>query len=469
MSEAELKKFYKGRSKRPERFTYNEEGDLVIYKKKGGEIDQVITLPTYREPMEAEIEAQEAERREAIAAAEVEFETALRELRALIETGAEPSELLAANKRVAVKDTLLQQARFPVLTVTKGMSFPVKDILFEERRQDYMIQGVQLTNMRPFTLKDMYVREGEAAVEGEEALGSEAAIAAAAEEEVLPPVPTIVFDGTDDVNGFMAWDYRSNITVDGVIYRTAYHAIMAGMANYYGNSDAVEEIMSTKRARKIKYDYEQVGTSEEDWNGNFEEITEKVMRIKFAPGTELAERLLATGETVLGAIIPGDTVYGIGLDATDEGVGNSSNWTGQNKLGQLLERIRAELRESAAVAAPAASKKKKKPTFVVEEEEEAAPMAAELSSAAAAAPAAAAAAMAEGQPSAAAAAASKKKKKPVLVAEEEAPAAADAIVESAVAASIAADSQAPGAAMAAEQPSASKKKPRKLRFVVEEN
>ena len=116
MSEAELKKFYKGRAKRPERFTYNEEGDLVIYKKKGGDIESVITLPTYREPTEAEIEAQETERREAIAAAEVEFETALRELRSLIETGAELSELLAANKRVAVKDTLLQKARFPVLT-----------------------------------------------------------------------------------------------------------------------------------------------------------------------------------------------------------------------------------------------------------------------------------------------------------------------------------------------------------------
>lgn len=455
MSEAELKKFYKGRAKRADRFTYTEDGDLVIYGKKG-EVEATIVLPSYRPPTAAEIETMEAERRERIAAAEGEFEGALRELRQLIETGAEASDILAANRRVAVKDTLLQTARYPVMSVSKGRSFPVGDMLFEDAKLDYMIQDVQLLNLRPFTLKDMYVREGMAEA------GAEAEAEAEAEAAQAPAVPTIVFDGTDDVNGFMSWDYRSSVVVDGVKYRTAYHAIMAGLANYYGNSDGLEAILATKRPGKIDYGYESVGTTEEDWNGNFEEIAEKVMRAKFAPGTEMAAKLLATGETVLGAIIPGNTLYGIGLSAADPGVGDSGKWTGQNKLGRMLETIRAEL-AAEAPAAPAAVeastvKKKKKPVFVAEEE------------AAAVAPAPASVAA----PAAVEASAVKKKKKPVLVAEATA---ADAIVEAAVEESIApAGAAAPSMsmaapAMAAEQPIATageSKKKKKLRFVTNE-
>ena len=447
MSEAELKKFYKGRAKRADRFTYTEDGDLVIYGKKG-EVEATITLPTYRPPTATEIEAMEAERREKIAAAEGEFEGALRELRQLIETGAEASDILAANRRVAVKDTLLQKARYPVMSVSKGRSFPVGDMLFEDAKLDYVIQDVQLLNLRPFTLKDMYVREGMAEVEAEEA-------AAAEEAAQAPAVPTIVFDGTDDVNGFMSWDYRSSVVVDGVKYRTAYHAIMGGLANFYGNSYGLEEILATKRPGKIDYGYESVGTTEEEWNGNFEEIAEKVMRVKFAPGTEMAEKLLATGETVLGAIIPGNTLYGIGMSAADPGVGDSAKWTGQNKLGRMLEVIRAELAaaEAAPVEAPPV-KKKKKPVFVAEEESAVAP-----------APVAAesATAVAVATPTPVDASAVKKKKKPVLVAEATA---ADAIVEAAVEESIApAGAAAPSMSMAAPATAAEPKKKKKLRFV----
>lgn len=438
MSEAELKKFYKGRAKNPSRYTYNDDGDLVIYARKGGEIESTITLPTYRVPTAGEIEAQEAERREAILAAEMAFEGSLRELRELIETGAERSDILAANQRVSVMDTKLMMARYPVMNVSKGRSFPAGSILFEDAKLDYVIQDVQLLNLRPFTLQAMYVREGE----GE---------AVAEEEAAVPAVPTIVFDGTDDVNGFMSWEYRSSVVVDGVKYRTAYHAIMGELAKLYGNSAGLEEILATKRARKIEYDHEAVGTTEEDWNGNFEEIAERVMRLKFAPGTELAAKLLATGETKLGAIIPGNTLYGIGLNAVDADVGDSRRWTGQNKLGRMLEVIRGELAEAPAVVE--APVKKKKPVFVAEEVEETA--------AAAAAPAAAAPAEAAPVAAAPVSESKKKKKKPVLVVD------ADAIVEAAVEESVApASAAAPSMSMAAA--AAEPKKKKKLRFVTNE-
>ena len=441
MSEAELKKFYKGRAKNPSRYTYNDDGDLVIYARKGGEIESTITLPTYRAPTAGEIEAQEAERREAILAAEMAFEGSLRELRELIETGAERSDILAANQRVSVMDTKLMMARYPVTNVSKGRSFPAGSILFEDAKLDYVIQDVQLLNLRPFTLQAMYVREGEGGAEGE----AEEAVAAL--EAVVPAVPTIVFDGTDDVNGFMSWEYRSSVVVDGVKYRTAYHAIVGELAKLYGNSAGLEEILATKRARKIEYDHEAVGTTEEDWNGNFEEIAERVMRLKFAPGTELAEKLLATGETKLGAIIPGNTLYGIGLNAVDADVGDSRRWTGQNKLGRMLEVIRGEL-AAEAPAVVEAPVKKKKPVFVAEEAEETA------AAAAAAAPAEAVAPVSESK---------KKKKKPVFVVEESAPA-ADAIVAAAVEQSVApASAAAPSMSMATEP-----KKKKKLRFVANE-
>lgn len=70
----------------------------------------------------------------------------------------------------------------------------------------------------------------------------------------------------------------------------------------------------------------------EDWEEVKLQVMEDVLRIKFKPGSELAQRLLATGDEEL---VEGNTwrdrVWGV------------YNGKGENHLGKLLMKIRGEL------------------------------------------------------------------------------------------------------------------------------
>lgn len=73
-----------------------------------------------------------------------------------------------------------------------------------------------------------------------------------------------------------------------------------------------------------------------DWESVKISVMTEIVREKFKPGTELAARLLATGDAEL---IEGnhwnDRFWGV------------CNGTGRNELGKILMEIRAELREGA--------------------------------------------------------------------------------------------------------------------------
>jgi ribA/ribD-fused uncharacterized protein len=73
-----------------------------------------------------------------------------------------------------------------------------------------------------------------------------------------------------------------------------------------------------------------------DWAEVKDAVMDRAVRRKFELHAGLRELLLATGEETLEEAAPTDYYWGVGRDGT-----------GQNKLGLLLMRIRAELREAA--------------------------------------------------------------------------------------------------------------------------
>lgn len=75
-------------------------------------------------------------------------------------------------------------------------------------------------------------------------------------------------------------------------------------------------------------------TARLDWDEVKNAIMERAVRRKFELYDELRELLLGTGEEELAEAAPTDFYWGVGRDGT-----------GQNRLGHLLMRIRAELRE----------------------------------------------------------------------------------------------------------------------------
>jgi ribA/ribD-fused uncharacterized protein len=74
-----------------------------------------------------------------------------------------------------------------------------------------------------------------------------------------------------------------------------------------------------------------------DWNAVRLGIMESLLRQKFAPGSELAARLVAIDGTIEEGNSWGDTFWGISLHTFE----------GENHLGRLLMDIRDELRRGA--------------------------------------------------------------------------------------------------------------------------
>jgi len=72
-----------------------------------------------------------------------------------------------------------------------------------------------------------------------------------------------------------------------------------------------------------------------DWESVKDEVMERAVRRKFELHAELRQLLLSTGDEELQEAAPTDYYWGVGRD------GN-----GQNKLGLILMRLRAELRRA---------------------------------------------------------------------------------------------------------------------------
>lgn len=69
---------------------------------------------------------------------------------------------------------------------------------------------------------------------------------------------------------------------------------------------------------------------------------------KFQQNKPLGDFLLSTGDRVLVEASPVDTVWGIGLNADDDGARNPALWRGENLLGFALMVARDKLRAAAS-------------------------------------------------------------------------------------------------------------------------
>jgi ribA/ribD-fused uncharacterized protein len=74
-----------------------------------------------------------------------------------------------------------------------------------------------------------------------------------------------------------------------------------------------------------------------DWDAVKDEVMYRAVRRKFELHAELRELLLATGEEDIAESAPNDYYWGVGREGT-----------GQNRLGKIIERIRAELRAESS-------------------------------------------------------------------------------------------------------------------------
>lgn len=145
----------------------------------------------------------------------------------------------------------------------------------------------------------------------------------------------------DEEYGFFSQWYPKPFKVDGELYYTAEHWMMASKAAFFGDSATRALIMKEPSPEKVRDLGRQIKPFDsKKWAKHSYEIVLRGNQVKFAD-PELKQRMLDTGNRLLVEASPHDKLWGIGYDS-DHAVKNYDSW-GQNLMGKVMMQIRDEL------------------------------------------------------------------------------------------------------------------------------
>ena len=144
---------------------------------------------------------------------------------------------------------------------------------------------------------------------------------------------------------FSQW-YPSEFKVDGISYNCAEQYMMAEKAKLFGDNKIRKQIMKTNSPREQKALGRKVSNFDAGkWNSVARDIVYKGNLAKFSQNKDLQKELLTTEDKTLVEASPYDKIWGIGLAADDPNATRPENWKGTNWLGEVLMRVRDELRK----------------------------------------------------------------------------------------------------------------------------
>lgn len=155
----------------------------------------------------------------------------------------------------------------------------------------------------------------------------------------------ICFHNPEENNGYLSNWYLSEFTVDDIRFSSMEQYMMYEKAVLFHDKETAEKILRTDDVAEIKALGRIVQNFDDKiWIKSREEIVYKGIFEKFYQNPELMERLAETGEDVIAECAVKDCIWGIGLSMKDEDRFCVGKWKGQNLLGQILMRVREEIR-----------------------------------------------------------------------------------------------------------------------------
>jgi ribA/ribD-fused uncharacterized protein len=132
--------------------------------------------------------------------------------------------------------------------------------------------------------------------------------------------------------------------VEGTLYHTAEHWMMAQKARLFNDPEALEEILKTTKpgtakawGRKVKNFDAAV------WKANAYDMVVAGNVHKFSQHEPLKEFLFTTGNKVIVEASPRDFIWGIGLGQDRKEAQDPHTWRGTNWLGFALMEVRDKL------------------------------------------------------------------------------------------------------------------------------
>lgn len=136
--------------------------------------------------------------------------------------------------------------------------------------------------------------------------------------------------------------------VDGLRYDSAEQYMMAEKARLFDDMNALDDILASDSPRRAKAIGRRVRNfDEETWASHRFEIVCVGNSAKFGQNSRLAGFLRSTGNHVIVEASPNDTLWGIGLSASDIRSNSPSEWRGDNLLGFALMRVRGSLNQGS--------------------------------------------------------------------------------------------------------------------------
>jgi len=150
-------------------------------------------------------------------------------------------------------------------------------------------------------------------------------------------------EGTVDASCLSQWFPRA-FEIDGVRYATAEHFMMASKAKLFADEKAHAEILRAKSPAEAKAAGREVRNYDDaKWDRARFDAVVRGNVAKFGQHEDLRAFLVSTGDRVLVEASPRDTIWGIGMGASNPDAKDPSKWRGRNLLGFALMVARATL------------------------------------------------------------------------------------------------------------------------------
>lgn len=145
------------------------------------------------------------------------------------------------------------------------------------------------------------------------------------------------------------YGYNTNENVSFIIEDTVYNCcekyMMLQKANYFNDKEIANLIINTNDPKEHKKLGRLVKNfDKKKWDNIADFIVYKANYAKFSQNQHLKNKLLNTGNKIIVECSPYDTIWGNGLNITDTLNTPQNEWKGTNRLGNILMRVRENLR-----------------------------------------------------------------------------------------------------------------------------
>ena len=132
--------------------------------------------------------------------------------------------------------------------------------------------------------------------------------------------------------------------IDGEEYLNVEQWVQANKAEWFGDEDQRERIMTTKSPREAKALGRKIDESGNDnlWVKEIRKITKQGIREKVNQNDEVKKLLCSTGKATIAEASEFNKFWSTGVDIDDKKVLNPKKWIGKNTMGKVLMEIRDE-------------------------------------------------------------------------------------------------------------------------------